>query len=57
MEKSGEERKKKPEWAGRAWKGLTSTTSQFGGVWHVTPLFYLTVFPIEMGTMSNISNE
>lgn len=50
MEKSGAERKKKTRWADRAWKDLTSITSQLGGVWHVTPLFHLMVFSVEMGT-------
>lgn len=44
------QRGKKPGWAGRAWKDLTSITSQLGGVWHVTLLFHLMVFPVEMGT-------
>lgn len=55
-EKWGRE-EKKTGWAGRAWKGLTSTTRQFGGVWQVTPLPCLMVSPVEMGTMSHISNE
>lgn len=55
-EKWGRE-KKKIRWACKASKGLTSTISQFGGVWHVTLLPCLMVFPDEMGTMNHISNE
>lgn len=47
MEKSGAEREKKQQ------GGMT----EHGRVWRVIPLSHLMVFPIEMGTMSHISNE
>lgn len=55
--KVGQRGKKKTGWAGRAWKDLTSITSQLGGVWHVTLLFHLMVFSVEMRTEPWINNR